>query len=555
MRKTTAGIVFLMILTLMCGTALAQTRVLATTFPVYQIVRNITQNVPDVEVQLMLPAQAGCPHDYALTPQDMSKLAQADILVLNGLGLEAFLGSPSARAQKELHTIDSSKGISGLLPYTDAEAAHEEHEGHHHGGMNPHLFASPRMAAQMTRSIAGQLADLDPANAATYWANAENYARTLDALADEFAALGGKLKNSRIITQHGVFDYLARDMGLDVVAVIQADDTQAPSASDMMKLIKAIRSQHVGAIFTEPQYPDKVAATLKPGSPRQSWTPSPRGRPSHRWTITKKPCAPTCTRWRAPLEPTNAVVFRDVSVRRSGLAILEHVNATVPQGSCTVIVGPNGAGKTTLILALIGEMRHDGDIDVMTGRSGKPLRLGYVPQRISIDRGMPLTVVEFLVMGIQKRPLWLGIRPSLKAHSLELLSMVKAEHLASRRLGDLSGGEMQRVLLALALQQEPELLVLDEPSAGVDFQGEHLFCELLDELRAAKGFTQLMVSHDLGMVFHHATHVICLKRHVFAEGTPDEVLTQENLMALFGMHMGLINPHAPTADQPKDHHA
>lgn len=103
--------------------------------------------------------------------------------------------------------------------------------------MNPHLFASPRMAAQMTRSIAGQLADLDPANAATYWANAENYARTLDALADEFGALGGKLKNSRIITQHGVFDYLARDMGLDVVAVIQADDTQAPSASDMMKLI------------------------------------------------------------------------------------------------------------------------------------------------------------------------------------------------------------------------------------------------------------------------------------------------------------------------------
>ena len=250
------------------------------------------------------------------------------------------------------------------------------------------------------------------------------------------------------------------------------------------------------------------------------------------------------------MEPTNAVVFRDVSVRRSGLAILEHVNATVPQGSCTVIVGPNGAGKTTLILALIGEMRHDGDIDVMTGRSGKPLRLGYVPQRISIDRGMPLTVVEFLVMGIQKRPLWLGIRPSLKAHSLELLSMVKAEHLAARRLGDLSGGEMQRVLLALALQQEPELLVLDEPSAGVDFQGEHLFCELLDELRAAKGFTQLMVSHDLGMVFHHATHVICLKRHVFAEGTPDEVLTQENLMALFGMHMGLINPHVPTADQP-----
>ena len=94
---------------------------------------------------------------------------------------------------------------------------------------------------------------------------------------------------------------------------------------------------------------------------------------------------------------------------------------------------------------------------------------------------MPLTVVEFLVMGIQKRPLWLGIRPSLKAHSLELLSMVKAEHLASRRLGDLSGGEMQRSAGACPATGEPELLVPDEPSAG--WIREHLFCELLDELR------------------------------------------------------------------------
>ena len=262
MRKTIAGIVFFMTVTLLCGISLAQTNVLATTFPVYQIVRNIAQDVPGVDVQLMLPAQAGCPHDYALTPQDMGKLAQADVLVINGLGMEAFLGSPSARAKKELRTVDASKGISGLLPYTDGETSHEGHEGHQHGGMNPHLFASPRMAAQMARSIAGQFADLDPGNAAAYWSNGENYARKLDALADEFAALGGKLKNNRIITQHGVFDYLARDMGLDVVAVIQADDTQAPSASDMMKLIKAIREQHVGAIFTEPQYPDRIAATL-----------------------------------------------------------------------------------------------------------------------------------------------------------------------------------------------------------------------------------------------------------------------------------------------------
>ncbi|MDE7065540.1 MAG: metal ABC transporter ATP-binding protein [Desulfovibrionaceae bacterium] len=241
------------------------------------------------------------------------------------------------------------------------------------------------------------------------------------------------------------------------------------------------------------------------------------------------------------MEPNDAaVVFAGVSVSRSGLSILENVTAAVPRNSCTVIVGPNGAGKTTLLLALIGEVSCRGDIRVGMGRDGAPLRLGYVPQRLSLDRGMPLTVEEFLVMGLQRRPLWLGVRPELRERSLTLLASVKAEHLARRRLGALSGGELQRVLLALALQQEPELLVLDEPSAGVDFQGEHLFCELLDELRVRRGFTQLMVSHDLGMVVHHATHVICLKRGVVAEGPPAAVLTPETLTALFGLHMGVM---------------
>ena len=99
---------------------------------------------------------------------------------------------------------------------------------------------------------------------------------------------------------------------------------------------------------------------------------------------------------------------------------------------------------------------------------------------------------------------------------------------------------MQRALLALALQQDPDLLVLDEPAAGVDFRGEYLFCEILDRLRAEHDFTQLMVSHDLATVTHHATHVILLNRHVAAEGKPKAVLTPDNLSAVFGQHMGLV---------------
>jgi zinc transport system ATP-binding protein len=229
------------------------------------------------------------------------------------------------------------------------------------------------------------------------------------------------------------------------------------------------------------------------------------------------------------------------------VSILDRVTATVPKGSCTAIIGPNGAGKTTLLLALLGEISYQGRIRI--AHNGHAPRIGYVPQRLSFDRGMPLTVDEFLAMGFQKKPLWFGIHRDLHQQSLHFLALVKAEHLAGRRIGALSGGEMQRVLLALALLQEPELLVLDEPSAGVDFQGEHLFCELLDELRHHKGFTQLMVSHDMATVTHHATHVICLNRKVAAEGPPRQALTHGNLTAIFGVHMGLVNSRSMPDDK------
>ena len=237
------------------------------------------------------------------------------------------------------------------------------------------------------------------------------------------------------------------------------------------------------------------------------------------------------------LDKTPAIVFDHVSVTRSGLHILDNVNATIPRGSWTVLIGPNGAGKTTLLHALLGEVNYRGRIEL---GGGKGLRIGYVPQKLSLDRGMPFTVAEFLAMGIQKRPLWLGLSRRSREEAAHLLEMVHATHILKRRVGTLSGGEMQRVLLSLALQQKPELLVLDEPSAGVDFEGGRLFCELLEDLRSTQGFTQIMVSHDLGMVAHHATCVICLKRRIVAQGAPRDVLTGPVLQSLFGMHMGLI---------------
>lgn len=255
-------------------------RVLCTTFPMYQITRNVVEGREGTTVERMLPAQLGCPHDYSLSPQDARKLAVADVLVVNGLGLEEFLGAPVRNANSDLIVIDSAAGVGETIEYADGHScsacdAHRkapglasgeddaaEHHGHrHHDGVNPHLFASPRMAARLAVNIAEQLSRVHPAGKAHYTARAGEYAARLNALADELASLGARLANNRIVPSHGIFDYLARDMGLEVVAVLQAHG-QEPSAAEMLALAKTIREQRVGAIFTEPQYPAKTGETL-----------------------------------------------------------------------------------------------------------------------------------------------------------------------------------------------------------------------------------------------------------------------------------------------------
>ncbi len=223
------------------------------------------------------------------------------------------------------------------------------------------------------------------------------------------------------------------------------------------------------------------------------------------------------------------VAFEDVTVRLDGGIILSGVSARVPAGGCTAIVGPNGAGKTTLLLALLGRLPYSGRI-----RSGAA-RIGYVPQRLAFDRGMPLTVTEFLAMGSQRSPFWFGVRRTQRERARMLLAAVCAGALEDRRLGALSGGEMQRVLLALALGGDPDLLVLDEPSAGVDAPGGAALRNVLEQLRREREFTQLIVSHDLSAVATHATHVICLNRTVIAEGRPQDVLSDATLRETFGL--------------------
>ncbi|MCF7838598.1 MAG: metal ABC transporter substrate-binding protein [Candidatus Marinimicrobia bacterium] len=249
----------------------AELNVLCTTFPIYQITRNVAVGQAGVVVELLLPASLGCPHHYSLTPQDMRKLARADLLVVNGLGLEAFLGAPVQNANPRLTVVDSARGVTELLFYEEGPHDHDAHAPceqngsacvhAHQNNVNPHLFASPRQAAHLALNIAAGLSQADPDHASLYVQHARAYADRLNALADEMAAQVRTLRNNRIVQPHGVFDYLARDTGLEIVAVTQPHGRE-PSAAEMLHLVKTIRARQAGALVTEPQYAPKVGQTL-----------------------------------------------------------------------------------------------------------------------------------------------------------------------------------------------------------------------------------------------------------------------------------------------------
>jgi zinc transport system substrate-binding protein len=275
----------LLVAFLVSGAAFAAERrlvVLCSTFPIYQITRNVVQDSRTIKAELMLPSTLGCPHDYLLTPKDMQKIDKADVLVINGLGMDEFLEAPLKKANRKLIVIDSSVGIKSLLEYTEEEhdeKGHHEEEGHNHEGINPHLFVSPRMCALITVNIANGLTKVDPAGAKIYRKNAKTYADKMNNLADSLADQVKSFRNKNIVTQHGAFDYFARDAGLTIVAVLQEHPGQEPSASEMLTLIREIKAKKAGAVYYEPQYSPKIPRTIarETGIPAASLDPVATG--------------------------------------------------------------------------------------------------------------------------------------------------------------------------------------------------------------------------------------------------------------------------------------
>jgi zinc transport system ATP-binding protein len=216
--------------------------------------------------------------------------------------------------------------------------------------------------------------------------------------------------------------------------------------------------------------------------------------------------------------------------------ILRDINIHIHCGELTALIGPNGGGKTTLLKAILGEISHNGTIKYLDARQQKCRKpvVGYVPQRLDFDRGAPVSVMDLFAASLSTRPVCFGYSRKIRERALAGLDRVQAGHLLERRLGDLSGGEMQRVMLALALDPDPDLLLMDEPVSGVDTRGRELFYQLVYSLRRQYDLSIILVSHDLDMVARYADRVVLLNRTVLCTGKPADVLTSDKLRQAYG---------------------
>ena len=231
----------------------------------------------------------------------------------------------------------------------------------------------------------------------------------------------------------------------------------------------------------------------------------------------------------------------NVSVKIGGDSILKDVNLHVHCGEMVALIGPNGAGKSTFLKAVLGQREFDGVIAFSEpGQRSKKPRIGYVPQSPNFDPSDPVSVADLFACCMSKRPAFLGLGKSMRKMVLECLERVHGEDLIDKRVGTLSGGELQRVLLALALEPLPNILILDEPLSGVDIEGMENLMDMLDEIRKTYDLSIVMTTHDFSMLPRYADQVVLIDHAVKIQGDPETVLASDEFHQAFHMKGGKV---------------
>lgn len=224
-----------------------------------------------------------------------------------------------------------------------------------------------------------------------------------------------------------------------------------------------------------------------------------------------------------------------LSVKDGQTVILDDLNLSIYCGKLTVIIGKNGAGKSTFIKSILGERKYEGKItfkDIKNNTVSR-LKVGYVPQKIEIEENSPVSVFDMVASYISRIPVFLFKNKKLYERIINRLSVFEAGDLIDKKVCDLSGGELQRVLLTIACTPVPNLLLLDEPVSGIDKNGRELFYKILDDLKRSYDLSIILVSHDLELTAAYADNVVLIDKNVKAQGTTQEVLESEAFKETF----------------------
>lgn len=239
------------------------------------------------------------------------------------------------------------------------------------------------------------------------------------------------------------------------------------------------------------------------------------------------------------------VSVNNLNVILDNKPILENISFDINAGEVLAIIGPNGAGKTVLMKTILGLNKNYSDGIIWH----KKIETSYVPQKINFEKNFPLTVKEFFLLEFgQSHSFWFPSKEILKEIKFRL-EEVRIAHLLNARLGDLSQGEMQRILIARSLLENPGIIFFDEPSSGIDIGTEETVYTLLENLNKDVGLTIVLVSHEINIVYKFATKVLCLNKELICQGEPSEILNNETLKEVFGQHASVYrHEHQPTND-------
>lgn len=228
--------------------------------------------------------------------------------------------------------------------------------------------------------------------------------------------------------------------------------------------------------------------------------------------------------------------INNIGVKFGKDVILKDVNIHVHCGQLTIIIGRNGAGKSTLLKAILGEIPHTGEITFVDQKDNlaKRIKIGYVPQNINIEKHMPTTVYDMFASCICHVPVWLRKDKKIYEEIKQHLKIFGADNLIDKSIGDLSGGELQRVLISIATKPTPNLLILDEPVSGIDKNGIKDFYQIISNLKTEYDMSIILVSHDLELAKKYADRIILLDKEVIKEGSPEEVFSSLEFKNRFG---------------------